>query len=318
MLAVNGRSVAGRSYSDVVAAIQKTPKTLTLQVVPKSFDILQTIFSDTAHNPETNQRPLQGFSQQSFQEKQESLYSTLHELAQAKSLEQQHGKQKENVPMIPGDPKIEYSESAVMSRMRKSLEQKEEFLRRPSQPYVYNSLPLPMLQPPKSFQTTEQNFRTRLKPSWPPNYDFNHPAKQAVTSTSSQDLSSAGSPSYTNSRLNNQLALREQFFNSTYSPPASTYSLTKLASPSPLFSSTPTSPHLLEPPNPNAHQSLGGSAGNIIEKSSLIEGVEKRMSPLMPVTRIVDNLTKQFETGRPLSPDGIADRTAFHKSELSR
>lgn len=43
LLAVNGVPVAGNQYADVVNAIQKTPKTLSLQVVPKCYDILQTV-----------------------------------------------------------------------------------------------------------------------------------------------------------------------------------------------------------------------------------------------------------------------------------
>ncbi|XP_058826347.1 uncharacterized protein LOC131686146 isoform X4 [Topomyia yanbarensis] len=99
LLAVNGISVASLPYAQVVATIQQTPKTLTLQVVPKNYDLLQTYFSETAYNPETNQRPQ---PQQLFlpkaastpnsrtagvkrvltdvQEKQESLYSTLQEI----------------------------------------------------------------------------------------------------------------------------------------------------------------------------------------------------------------------------------------------
>lgn len=43
LLAVNGMAVAGTDYAHVVATIQQTPKILTLQVVPKNFDILQTV-----------------------------------------------------------------------------------------------------------------------------------------------------------------------------------------------------------------------------------------------------------------------------------
>lgn len=43
LLAVNGMPVAGTPYAHVVAVIQQTPKTLTLQVVPKNYDILQTV-----------------------------------------------------------------------------------------------------------------------------------------------------------------------------------------------------------------------------------------------------------------------------------
>ncbi|KFB41993.1 hypothetical protein ZHAS_00009569 [Anopheles sinensis] len=103
LLAVNGLTVAAIPYSQVVATIQQTPKTLTLQVVPKNYDILQTFFSETAYNPETNQRPQPQavavpkvavqqetppqpyhpphlLAMASAQKKQESLYSTLQEI----------------------------------------------------------------------------------------------------------------------------------------------------------------------------------------------------------------------------------------------
>lgn len=43
LLEVNGLSVARLPYAQVVATIQQTPKTLTLQVVPKNYDLLQTV-----------------------------------------------------------------------------------------------------------------------------------------------------------------------------------------------------------------------------------------------------------------------------------
>lgn len=43
LLSVNGMSVAGMPYNRVVAAIQQAPPTLTLHVVPKECDILQTV-----------------------------------------------------------------------------------------------------------------------------------------------------------------------------------------------------------------------------------------------------------------------------------
>lgn len=43
LLAVNGIPVAGKQFADIVGTIQKIPKTLTLQIVPKCYDILQTV-----------------------------------------------------------------------------------------------------------------------------------------------------------------------------------------------------------------------------------------------------------------------------------
>ncbi|XP_022174658.1 rho GTPase-activating protein 21-B isoform X6 [Myzus persicae] len=57
IISVNGETVAGKSYAHVVQVIQQTQCHLYLLVVPMENDILQLYFSETAHNPETNQRP---------------------------------------------------------------------------------------------------------------------------------------------------------------------------------------------------------------------------------------------------------------------
>lgn len=46
LLNVNGMEVAGAPYANVVQAIQQTPTTLRLIVVPKDCDILQTVCSN--------------------------------------------------------------------------------------------------------------------------------------------------------------------------------------------------------------------------------------------------------------------------------
>ncbi|XP_046391357.1 uncharacterized protein LOC124159528 isoform X3 [Ischnura elegans] len=57
IISVNGETIGGKSYAEVVQLIQQSTKYLHLRVVPKEDDILQLYFADTAHNPETNQRP---------------------------------------------------------------------------------------------------------------------------------------------------------------------------------------------------------------------------------------------------------------------
>ncbi|XP_071445903.1 rho GTPase-activating protein 21 [Hetaerina americana] len=58
IISVNGETIGGKSYAEVVQLIQQSTKFLHLLVVPKEDDILQLYFADTAHNPETNQRPI--------------------------------------------------------------------------------------------------------------------------------------------------------------------------------------------------------------------------------------------------------------------
>ena len=144
------------------------------------------------------------------------------------------------------------------------------------------------------------------KPIWPP-HDFSSDAKHVIVHHSpatplstSQEL-----PAYS-SRLSNQLALREQFFNSS----PSSLQMAKSASPTP-YSSMPTSPHFVD-------QNISNSTGNIMDTA---EDSSRRMAsspiPQPPTLRMVSEYKKQFESGRPLSPDGI-DRQAMYKSELSR
>lgn len=57
LLSVNGMPVAGTPYNRVVATIQQAPNSLTLSVVPKECDILQTVSSKRnrrSMNPLTN------------------------------------------------------------------------------------------------------------------------------------------------------------------------------------------------------------------------------------------------------------------------
>jgi C-terminal processing protease CtpA/Prc len=48
IVSVNGESVGGRSYAQVVQMIQKSRDLLRLEVVPKQDDILQVYFSEIA------------------------------------------------------------------------------------------------------------------------------------------------------------------------------------------------------------------------------------------------------------------------------
>jgi len=56
IVSVNGETVSGRSYAQVVQMIQKSRDSLFLVVVPKQDDVLQVYFSEIAQNPESNRR----------------------------------------------------------------------------------------------------------------------------------------------------------------------------------------------------------------------------------------------------------------------
>ena len=56
IVSVNGESVAGRSYAQVVQMIQKSRDLLRLEVVPKQDDILQVYFSEIAQVRESEEQ----------------------------------------------------------------------------------------------------------------------------------------------------------------------------------------------------------------------------------------------------------------------
>lgn len=61
LIAVNGIPVSLQfQFADIVATIQKTPKTLVIQIVPKCYDILQTVSCDETRIVMTCQEMLCG------------------------------------------------------------------------------------------------------------------------------------------------------------------------------------------------------------------------------------------------------------------
>ncbi|KAL9698850.1 hypothetical protein quinque_002291 [Culex quinquefasciatus] len=390
LLAVNGLSVASLPYAQVVATIQQTPKTLTLQVVPKNYDLLQTYFSETAYNPETNQRPQ---PQQLFipkasstptshhrtstgggkrqvltdvQEKQESLYSTLQEIVESAVAptsnssnnkpaaiyaevpkirsppiaaeapkpkpvvfdfdpvkQQQYLAQQQQQKMLlqhsrDSDSISSYDsvksaatlsandvvlmgggDSAIMSRLRKSFEQKEEFLRRPA--------PAPTSCAAAASDVQQREFYGRpnrlQKSVWPPppsnatmpvianesNHQHQHHNQQdsllrpTTTKMSSGTQTHAASLAAAREQHSSAMsAIREQFFAGTNGEPKS------------------APPSLL-----------------LIQQNQQLSGSQSAL-PLSPASmHVVSEKAKLFESGRPLSPDGV-DRAELYKSELSR
>ncbi|XP_055617345.1 uncharacterized protein LOC129762815 isoform X2 [Toxorhynchites rutilus septentrionalis] len=478
LLAVNGLSVTSIPYAQVVATIQQTPKTLTLQVVPKNYDLLQTYFSETAYNPETNQRPQ---PQQLFvpkvcstpnprigcgggvkrvltdvQEKQESLYSTLQEIVENVApptpmvaaaainkviyaevpktrqqplvapveaptmvgLQQQqlhyHQQQQRSKPVVfdfdpikqqhyfaqqqqqqqqkllqhskDNDSISSYDsvksvatlsandilmgsggDSAIMSRLRKSFEQKEEFLRRPA--------PVPP-QPQASFDVQQREFYGRpnrlQKSVWPPppapgqqqqqHLQQQHlqqqqphptttttmpvinttdlepvakipskmssgtqttsiPTKPAPIATSNNSSLAAVSREQHTSHLS---AIREQFFSGVN---GLNYQQQQQQQPQ---QQQPQQYQLQQ--QQQAHQQphqdevwvppRSAPASLAVQRDQLHQNQLSGSQSTLPLLsthsmHVVSEKAKLFESGRPLSPDGI-DRAELYKSELSR
>ncbi|EAT32434.1 AAEL015381-PA, partial [Aedes aegypti] len=216
-------------------------------------------------------------------------------------------------------------DSAIMSRLRKSFEQKEEFLRRPA-PAPSSAGAQPSVAAPFDVQQREFYGRpNRLQKSvWPPppvqqqqpppsittmpviTSNEHHPqdslskpskmssgTQTAVPTVPAKPIPSSGSSLATvrEQHSSHLSAIREQFFSGinglafSEAPP-------KSAPPSLAFQREQQQQH-----------QLSGS------QSAL---------PLSPQSmHVVSEKAKLFESGRPLSPDGV-DRAELYKSELSR
>lgn len=192
----------------------------------------------------------------------------------------------------------------IMSRLRHQIEQKEEFLNRPNRPLVLEPSPHQMSMD----QGQSIKGYSRVKPGWP---ELKSDYAKSLDSMRQQQSVSQELVDIQNSRL----AIREQFFKDRN---------TMSYSPNNAYFSLPTSPYYVQEAQPNSPMFVGSS-------SSVTEGTSSRLDPnrsedrrvmgSSPIPsqglRIVSERTKQFESGRPLSPDGI-DRTSLYKSELSR
>lgn len=180
----------------------------------------------------------------------------------------------------------------IMSRLRHQIEQKEEFLKRPNKPLV---LEPPIMRDHNQIPRGFNQQQTRLKPEWP---EMKSDYAKSLDSMRQQQSVSQELSDIQSSRF----ALREQFFKDRNSITNNNNAA---------YFSLPTSPYYVQ------DQSFIGSSSSI-EGSTLPDNRHIGTSPIPSQgLRIVSERTKQFESGRPLSPDGI-DRTSLYKSELSR
>lgn len=256
--------------------------------------------------PMLAKRPEQ-FSLPSVTEKQEALYSSLMPVVNRNLLFSGH-----NPRMQIAQPRALQNSSqfstpissnqevkdVIMSRLRHQIEQKEEFLKRPNKPFVLE--PPPTTAHQQANQTVRVFSQNRLKPDWPEmksDYAKSLDSMRQEQQSVSQELTDIQS---------SRFALREQFFKDRNSVSNAAYF------------SLPTSPYYVQDQQPSSSSFIGSSC-------SITEGPEppkiddnRHMKvPISQGLRMVSERTKQFESGRPLSPDGI-DRTSLYKSELSR
>lgn len=305
-------------------------------------------FSETAHNPETNQRPTQApmrssvmpmlmakrpeqFGLPSVSEKQEALYSSLVNSNRNMMFSGHNPKMAivqprvlQNTVQYPSDQQQmqvyrnqqftspissnQEVKDVIMSRLRHQIEQKEEFLKRPNKPLVLEPtikhINRETNQAPRNINV-QQN---RLDPEWP---EMKSDYAKSLDSMRQQQAVSQELSEIQSSRF----ALREQFFKDRNSISNASNNA---------YFSLPTSPYYVQEHQPSS--SFIGSSSSVTESSTL--NAEKTKSDdnrhnigSSPIPsqglHIVSERTKQFESGRPLSPDGI-DRTSLYTSELSR
>ncbi|XP_050545688.1 rho GTPase-activating protein 21 isoform X4 [Daktulosphaira vitifoliae] len=319
IISVNGETVAGKPYAHVVQLIQQTPCYLHLLVVPMENDILQLYFSETAHNPETNQRPgrlktaMTSGSELRFHRGRDSspIYQNAWDRSASKSsaaarfvsphrtpstrrssAAESSGSYRNKAALL--NPKGRHSmdvgvacrdalltaeshhpyvghgsstsavtapdDSVLISRLKKSLEQKEEFLRRP----------VVQTHQAKEFYSRPQKLAA---PQWPPNSLQQSPPQSVPAGTG----------------------------------PVPEKTAVATTSPSPVTAT--------------ASKPKGKQFVNILGKIS--EDAKKPTAGSVPVEAAADHLkqtnsqvvsmrAKQFESGK------IDDKTDFYRSELAR
>lgn len=196
----------------------------------------------------------------------------------------------------------ETGDNAIITRIRKSCEQKEEFLRRPSQPYVYNA----PVSPPMSLYTNVSPSRQPIifenvvasaqHPQHREFYSRPNRLQKAMWPPSSHEITvspvihqSSSTEHEPTSEQKQHMSIREQFFNSIQQQ----HQQQPHRSPSPFTMEAHTKMEITENDNLSSNRKD------------------------FPHLRLVSELTKQFSSGRPLSPDGV-DRTSLYRSELSR
>ncbi|XP_041977780.1 uncharacterized protein LOC121732070 isoform X4 [Aricia agestis] len=192
-------------YARVVQLAQREPRVLKLTVVPRDHDLLQRYFSEAAYNPETNQKDMPAVTEHESRlfdayrrpppalpapaphpapTQRDPEYATVAPRYEPRlssnymmhdgrresdtSLPSSAAESKDSLGSFDSNSTLtgrELDDSIILSRIRKSLEQKEAFLRRPSQPtgWLTPDAPQPIKQ--KEFYARPQKLQ---KPAWPP------------------------------------------------------------------------------------------------------------------------------------------------------
>ncbi|KAM0733914.1 Rho GTPase-activating protein 21 [Formica fusca] len=245
-------------------------------------------------------------------------------------------------------------DSVIMNRLRKSFEQKAEFLRRPSHPIGWSSEPLPSLQNFNQAAVIQREFYARpqklQRPIWPPGQ--NEQRQQSPTRRASLERNVAAKPTSLMNKPSNQSVqrIKDVDSNSEYSKSRNDQQFGDNQSVAEDHSYSSSSFYDNEL-TMKEQQYRGTGKGNFVSILSRIHenistnqqqtpqetrngssslpsspGPDKKAGsdtkfPVPPQgLQIVSKRAKQFESGRLLSDEDepAGDRTNLYKSELSR
>lgn len=247
-------------------------------------------------------------------------------------------------------------DSVIMSRLRKSFEQKAEFLRRPSHPIGWSAEPLPSLQNFNQAAVIQREFYARpqklQRPIWPPGQNeqrqqsptrraslernvaaksvaglMNKPSNQSVQRIKDVDSNSE----YSKSRSDQQLGEISQSVAGDHSYSSSPLYDNELATKEQQYRGTGKGSFvsILSRIHENMSTNQQQTSQETRNGSSSLPsspGPDKKAGsetkfPVPPQgLQIVSRRAKQFESGRLLSDEDepAGDRTNLYKSELSR
>ncbi|KAL6432791.1 hypothetical protein ACFW04_006282 [Cataglyphis niger] len=246
-------------------------------------------------------------------------------------------------------------DSVIMNRLRKSFEQKAEFLRRPSHPIGWSSEPLPSLQNFNQAAVIQREFYARpqklQRPMWPPGQNeqrqqsptrraslernvaakpvvnlMNKPSNQSVQRIKDVDSNSEYSKSRNGQQLGDHQSVAEDHSYSSSSLYDNELSMKEqqcrgtgksnfVSILSRIHENISTNQQQAPQETRNGSSSLPSSPGP--DKKA---GSDTKFPVPPQGLQIVSKRAKQFESGRLLSDEDepAGDRTNLYKSELSR
>ncbi|KAK5645164.1 hypothetical protein RI129_006464 [Pyrocoelia pectoralis] len=190
-------------------------------------------------------------------------------------------------------------DSVIMTRLRKNLQQKEEFLRRPSHPIEAPTIQREFYGRPKKLE----------KSTWPPNETVRQDSPSRTVKPVHQNFQRVKTDIDSERDLGIQSPTDNSLGHFTYNVPTQR----GVNSPKDWQNVSNTVKMKEATEAPSALDYPGDMNGALT-----IEDEDRRL--YLTNLQMVSKRTKQFESGRPLPEDDpmLKDRTSFYKSELAR